>query len=165
MRRIVFGVWLIALLMATASCGGGDSTGPAAIPPSAINGLYIAATPAFDIRLHVEYREDDSMCDTLPSVADRILCSLAAPNLHGTGSITLRGTGEIQTFQLSGLQFIGVVMLFNQPAGVMVDTKLNGTASDDGATLSGMIGPKNGAATSAIFRDSTAVTFVRSPGS
>ena len=165
MKRIVLAVSLVGLSLASIACGGGDSTGPAKIPPYAVNGLYIGSTPTFDMRLQVAYREDDSACDIVPNAADRFFCALGAPNLHGTGSITLRGTGEVQNFEILGLQFLGVGMLFSQPSGVMVDMKLNGSASEDGSTLSGMIGPKTGTATSAVFGDSTAVTFVRSPGS
>ena len=165
MKRILLAVTLVGLSMASIACGGGDSTGPAAIPPYAVNGLYTGSTPTFDIRLQVEYREDDSECVGLPTATDRFLCSLLSENLHGTGSITLRPTGELQNFQFGGVQFGEVYMLFSQPSGVMVDTRLTGTPSDDGSTVSAMIRPKTAGVTSPLFGDSTAVTLVRSPGS
>ncbi len=170
MKRIILAVSLIGLSMSSIACGGGgDATGPdnTVIPPGAMNGLYTGSTSNAEIRVQVAYGVlpgATHICDILASLVDRILCAVAVDNLHGTGSITLRETGEVQTFQFSGLQLFKVVLFFSQPNGVMLNTQFTAAPSEDGQTLSGMIGPKTGAAKSAIFGDSSAITFVRSPG-
>src|SRR5688572_13170552 len=108
-------VALATLSVAVIACGG-NPTGPK-MPANSMNGLYTGSTSKTDIRLQVAYGE--AKCDT-GNVADRILCGLFADNLSGSGSVTLRATGETQTFRFSGGQRVQVVLVFSQPAGVMV---------------------------------------------
>lgn len=159
--RKTLNVALATLSIAVIGCGG-NPTGPK-MPANSMNGLYTGSTSKTDIRLQVAYGEDPK-CDT-GNVAERILCGLFADNLSGIGSVTLRATGETQSFQFSGGQRIQVVLVFSQPAGVMVDTWLVGEASSDGKTITGTVSPRNGTPTSITFGDSTAITFVRSSGS
>lgn len=135
------------------------------MPANAVNGLYIGSTSKADIRLQVAYGllpGATDVCIKYRDVIDIILCGITRENLRGTGSITLRETGEVQAFEFSGLQFTRVVLFFSQPKGVMVDAKLIASPSEDGKTLPGMIAPRSGTPTSAFFGDSTAITFVRS---
>jgi len=168
MKRIIVAVSLIGLQVSSIACGGGrDATGPVdkEIPPGAMHGLYTGSTTNAEIRVQVAYGVlpgATDVCDVLVSVVDRILCAVLVDNLHGTGSITLRETGEVQSFNFSGNQSFRVVLFFSQPNGVMLNTQFVADVPEDGQTLSGMIRPKTGTARSAIFGDSSAITFVRS---
>jgi hypothetical protein len=74
-----------------------------------MHGLYIGSATNADIRLQVTYGIPPGSCST-GSIADRIICQLLAENLHGNGSITIRATGEVQTFQITGAQALAVGM-------------------------------------------------------
>jgi hypothetical protein len=161
MKRIL-ATALIGMSIATVACKSGDSTGP--LPANAMNGLYAGSTDKADIRLQVAYGKDPAKCQS-GNAAERAICDLLADNLYGTGSVTVRATGEVQSFQFAGGQVTNVVLVFDQLSGVMVDTWLVGSASTDGKTVSGMLKPRSGKPASATFGDSTAITFVRSPGS
>ena len=162
MRKIL-AVVLTGLSMASIACGK-DSTGPATIPADAMNGLYIGSTSNADIRLQVAYGVDQSATDARCaqfSGVDRVLCLLFAENLYGTGSITLRETGDVQSFQFAGLQATRVAIIFHQQNGVMAGTELSGSMSSDAATLQATIYPGAGTPRPSFFGDSAAVTFVR----
>ena len=95
------------------------------------------------------------------NVTENFLCYLFADNLLGTGSIILRQTGEVQSFQIHGGQAIYVVLSFDQPNGVMSGVRLVGSMSSDATTLAATISPGVGTSKPSIFGDSVAVTFVR----
>ena len=159
MKRIHLAVSLVGLSLAIIACSGGNSTGP--LPANAMNGLYTGSTDKADVRLQVAYGKDPAKCNT-GNAAERAICDIIADNLYGTGSVTVRATGDVQSFQFSGGQHANVVLVFDQPSGVMLDTWLVGSASTDGKTVSGMLKPTSGRPASSTFGDSTAVTFVRS---
>ena len=159
MRKILVLV-LMGVSLASVACGK-DTTGPG-IPSNGMNGLYVGSTSNADIRLQVTYGEDKvATANKCGNVAENILCYLLADNLSGTGSITLRQTGEAQSFQIRGGQVIYVVLTFAQPTGVMADVRLVGSMSSDATTLAATITPGAGTPRPSIFGDSVAVTFVR----
>jgi hypothetical protein len=155
MRKIL-AFALTGLSMAGIACGK-DSTGPS----DAMNGLYIGSTSKADIRLQAAYGVDPNLCTGLATAA-RIVCLAFKPNVNGTGSITLRETGEVQSFEFSALQAaVNVGLTFTQQNGVMLDTRLFGSLSSDATTLQATIYPGTGTPKPSIFGDSAAVTFVR----
>lgn len=158
MRKIL-AVALTGLSMASVACGK-DSTGPASIRSDAMHGLYMGGTSKADIRLQAAYVDPVTLCGGL-SGPDLIRCLFLADNLNGTGSITVRGTGEVQSFQFSGTQAVGIGLTFTQQNGVMLGTRLFGSMSPDGTTLTAYIYSGLGTPKPSIFDDSAAVTFVR----
>ncbi len=146
------------LSLASTACG--DSTGPERIPANAMNGVYLGSLATADIRVQVNYLVPSAR-ETC-SLKESLFC-LFTPDTQGTGSITLRGTGEVQQFTLSGLQGGGSPFLvFVQPSGVMRGASISsGRMSADGSTLQGYIKPGAEATKPSIFGDSAAITFVR----
>jgi hypothetical protein len=154
-----FTVALVGSCLAAIACAG-DSIGPPVIPADAVNGSYVGTTSSADIRLQVAYIVDLQACSNR-SFAESLLCLAVEDNLTGTGSITVRATGETQSFALTGHQAVAVGISFHQDNGLMLDTRLSGSSSANGATMQATIYPGLATTRPWIFGDSTNVLFVR----
>lgn len=156
-RAIVVGV--SGFFLASLACG--SSTAPKKTPPDALQGLYVGTAAAADIRVQVAYGELPSQCGGSSDTFGELLCRLLPDNLAGTSSIRVLQTGQLLTSTMRGFQRIAVGMILYPDNAADVKIWVRGTASPDGKTLTGYIGPTAGAPASVIFGDSAAVTLVR----
>lgn len=122
-----------------------------------MTGTYLGSTSKADIRLQVEYGTE--VC--YGSFADCLVRDFLAENLHGSGTVALRASGEVQTFQLTGFEAVNVGITFHQDAGVMLGARLAGSPSSDGRTVQAFIYAMPSTAGSDIFGDSVAILLSR----
>lgn len=161
MRKRLIGV-VFGFSLAGAACG--DPSGPAQNPPDALNGTYEGSTAEFTIRFTARYGVLPGAleaCEKLESIS-RALCLTFPENLQGTGSLTIRSTGEVQQFSFTGLQSINVILSFTPASGIMADVRLTGPISADGASLAATMYKKNENVASPVFGD-VIVPFARIP--
>lgn len=156
MRKRARCIAFIGLFGGSVSCG--NAAGPSA-PLNAMVGSYTGSTSKADIRMQVEYGTQGGPCTG--NLAECLAQDFLQDNLHGSGSITLRATGEAQSFQLTGFEATNVGITFHQDIGVMAGARMYGLPSADGRTVQGFIyaAPLTGG--NAIFGDSVAIALLR----